>query len=307
MIQSVTFRLHDVTPYINWIYFFHAWGFAPRFATIARNHDCPGCRATWLNSFGEAERPKAEEALRLYDDARHLLDRLDADYRTYGRFGLFPAWGDGDDLVLERNDGQHFVLPCLRQQRVTKDDAPYLCLADFVRPAGGPPDRIGVFATTVDRAMERLYHSDAYNRMLVQTLCDRLAEATAEVLHRDIRRTHWGYAPDEQLSLDDLLAERYQGIRPAVGYPSLPDQSTVFLIEELLRMSSIGIRLTSSGAMIPHASVCGLMFAHPAARYFAVGPIDKAQFDDYARRRGLPTEEMAKFLAANYSPQKATP
>lgn len=121
--------------------------------------------------------------------------------------------------------------------------------------------------------MERLYGQDDYKRMLVQTLADRLAEATAEKLHEDVRRKEWGYAPDERLTVRELHNERYQGIRPAVGYPSLPDQSVNFLLDELLDMKQIGISLTENGMMTPHASVSGLMFAHPESRYFSIGKI----------------------------------
>ena len=147
--------------------------------------------------------------------------------------------------------------------------------------------------------MERLYAEDDYKRMLVQTLSDRLAEATAEKLHEDVRKKLWGYATDENLSIKDLHNEKYQGIRPAVGYPSLPDQSVNFLLDELLDMKQIGISLTENGMMKPHASVCGLMFAHPASRYFSIGKIGEDQLADYAARRGMSIEETKKFLAAN--------
>ena len=132
--------------------------------------------------------------------------------------------------------------------------------------------------------------------MLAQTLADRVAEATAEKMHEEVRRQYWGYAPDEHLDIDQLHREEYQGIRPAVGYPSLPDTSVNFLLDRLLDMKSIGIRLTEHGAMRPHASVSGLMFAHPAARYFDLGPIGIDQLEDYARRRGIPLPLMKRFI-----------
>ena len=135
--------------------------------------------------------------------------------------------------------------------------------------------------------------------MLIQTLADRLAEATAEKLHEQVRKMHWGYAPDENLNMKQLHNEEFQGIRPAVGYPSLPDQSVNFILDELLDMKQIGIRLTENGMMTPHASVSGLLMAHPACRYFSVGRIDEEQLKDYASRRGMPMDEMRKFLAAN--------
>jgi cobalamin-dependent methionine synthase I len=147
--------------------------------------------------------------------------------------------------------------------------------------------------------MEVDFNTDPYQKMMAQLLADRLAEAAAERMHEQVRKTYWGYAPDEHLSMADLHAERFQGIRPAVGYPSLPDTSLNFLIDSLLQMQQIGIRLTESGAMRPHASVSGLMLSHPQARYFSLGPIGEDQLADYARRRGIPITMMRKFLGGN--------
>lgn len=244
----------------------------------------------------EEDRPKASEAMQLFKEANRMLNQLDAVYQTHGVVNIMDANADGDDLLL---NGKRF--PLLRQQaaKLKKDD-PFLCLSDFVRPlSSGITDKIGAFATTVDAEMEQLYAEDDYKRMLVQTLSDRLAEATAEKLHEDVRKKLWGYAPDENLSVKDLHNEKYQGIRPAVGYPSLPDQSINFLLDELLDMKQIGISLTENGMMKPHASVCGLMFAHPASRYFSIGKIGEDQLADYAARRGMSIEETKKFLAAN--------
>ena len=172
-------------------------------------------------------------------------------------------------------------------------------MADFIRPASsGIKDTIGLFATSVDAAFTSNNEGDPYQRMLSQTLADRLAEATAEKFHEDVRKKYWGYATDEQLTIKDLLAERYQGIRPAVGYPSIPDTSMNFLLYELLDMKGIGINLTESGMMVPHASVSGFMFAHPQSRYFDLGKIDDEQLEDYAHRRNKPVEELRKYLAS---------
>lgn len=143
------------------------------------------------------------------------------------------------------------------------------------------------------------YADDPYNRMMAQLLADRLAEAAAERLHEVVRKEIWGYAKDEQLTIPEMLQERFQGIRPAVGYPSLPDASMNFVIDNLLQFSQIGITLTESGAMRPHASVSGLMISHPEARYFTVGKIGEDQLVDYARRRQLPVDTVRKFLSAN--------
>lgn len=250
----------------------------------------------WLTGFAEEDRPKASEAMQLFKEANRMLNELDTAYQTHGVVNIMDANADGDDLLL---NSKRF--PLLRQQTAKlKEDDPFLCLSDFVRPlSSGITDKIGAFATTVDAEMERLYAEDDYKRMLVQTLSDRLAEATAEKLHEDVRKKLWGYAPDENLSVKDLHNEKYQGIRPAVGYPSLPDQSINFLLDELLDMKQIGISLTENGMMKPHASVCGLMFAHPASRYFSIGKIGEDQLADYAARRGMSIEETKKFLAAN--------
>lgn len=293
--MTLHYRIHEVSEYINWIYFFHAWGFQPRYATIADIHGCDACRAMWLVRFPEEERAKAAEAMQLFKEANRMLHKLDEEgYHTHALFRLMEANSEENDLWLE---GTRF--PCLRQQTKREGDF-YFCLADFVRPrAQGIKDKVGIFATSVDETMESLYPDDAYRRMLVQTLADRLAEATAEKLHEAVRKHHWGYAPDERLNMKQLHNEEFQGIRPAVGYPSLPDQSVNFILDELLDMKQIGIRLTENGMMMPHASVSGLMMSHPASRYFGVGKIDEEQLKDYASRRGMPIDEMRRFLGAN--------
>lgn len=288
------YSIHEVSEYINWIYFFHAWGFPPRFATIADIHGCDSCRALWLASFPEDERAKAAEAMQLFKEANRMLTELDKQFRTHALFRLLEANSDGDDLWLE---GTRF--PLLRQQ-TAKAGEPCLCLSDFIRPlSGNIPDKVGVFVANVDKETEEIHADDSYCRLLVQTLADRLAEATAEKMHETIRKKTWGYAAEEQLTIRQLHLEEFQGIRPAVGYPSLPDQSVNFILDRLLDMKQIGVELTGNGMMKPHASVSGLMFAHPASCYFSVGKIDRQQLEDYARRRGIPTEEMKKYLAAN--------
>lgn len=267
MRRLLTYSIDELTPYVNWIYFFYAW----------QVHDREG-----------QQRLKAE--------AEETLSQLNGHYRVYALFRLDDANSDGDDIVL--SDGTR--LPMLRQQNATEGDGRNLCLADFVRPLSmGKTDRIGLFATSVDMGLETDFDADAYKKMMTQLLADRLAEAAAEKMHEAVRRTFWGYAPDERLTMDELHSERFVGIRPAVGYPSLPDTSLNFILSETLGMKDIGIRLTESGAMKPHASVSGLMMAHPLARYFAVGRIGEDQLCDYARRRGVPVEMMRRFLAAN--------
>lgn len=294
-ITTITYEIHDLTDYVNWIYFFFAWGFQPRFATIADIHGCDACRAGWLASFPEEERGKAAEAMQLHKEAMRMLNYLDGKYKVYGIYRLMNANSDGDNLILE---GTRF--PLLRQQTRVRPEDPFLCLSDFVRPlSSGITDTVGGFATTVDAAMEELFTNDDYKHMLVKILSERLAEAAAEKMHQTLRTKIWGYAPDEKLSMKELLREEYQGIRPAVGYPSLPDISVSHLLNELIEMDRIGIRLTENGMMQPLASVCGLMFAHPASRYFSVGKISEEQVNDYALRRGKTPEEVKKYLISN--------
>ena len=291
----LNYPVREVSPYINWIYFFHAWGFQPRFATIANIHGCDACRASWLAAFPEEERAKAAEAMQLFKEANRMLNQLDGEITIQCIFRLCQANADGDNLLIEG-----ITFPLLRQQTPHPDGPPFLCLSDFIRPlSSGIPDTIGLFASSISEETEGYYKDDPYKHLLVQTLTDRLAEAATEKMHEHVRKEAWGYAKDENLSIPDLLVEKYQGIRPAVGYPSLPDQSVNFILDEILDMKQIGIHLTENGAMYPHASVCGLMFAHPASQYFSVGKIGEDQLADYAGRRGKTVEEMRKFLAAN--------
>ena len=263
---NLSYDISAIRPFINWLYFLHAWGLSGK---------------------------PQEEKDKMKAEAERMLDSLEGRYHTRALFSLFVANSDGDDIIV--GDTR---FPMLRQQHPSENGGPNLSLADFIRPAAsGIEDRLGVFATTVDSALEHDFLADDFQRMLAQTLADRLAEATTEVLHRDVRRRYWGYAPDEQLSVREMLREDFQGIRPAVGYPSLPDTSANFIIDRLLSLGQIGIRLTESGAMKPHASVSGLMFAHPKAHYFDLGKIGDDQLHDYARRRGLPVELVRRFLA----------
>ena len=188
--------------------------------------------------------------------------------------------------------------------RKSEANARYYSLSDFIRPANdGKPDYAGLFAITAGNEIQRRIEllrrdGDDYTALLLQSLADRLAKAAAEWLHRQIRREFWGYAPDEpDLDLQSLLSVRYRGIRPAVGYPSLPDHSLFFDWDRALDFSRIGITLTENGAMMPNASVAGLYIAHPDARYFHIGHIDETQREHYAHRRGFTPEETSKWLS----------
>lgn len=290
----ITYDIHDIAAYINWLYFYHAWGFQPRFAAVANIHQCASCLGSWKSGFSLTDQLKADEAIRLFADANRLLNEMDLHVKARCTFRLFPANADGDNIIIDGTT----VFPLLRQQSAGKDGYT-LCLSDFIRPLStGKSDTIGVFAATVDEG-GGTEDVDPYRKLLAQTLADRLVEAAVEKMHLYVRQKAWGYAPFEDLSIADLMLEHFQGIRPAVGYPSLPDQSVNFIIDRLIDMRQIGITLTENGAMRPHASVSGLMLAHPQARYFSVGKIGSDQLADYAARRGLPLETMRKFLAAN--------
>ena len=268
--MKITYQISQVAPYINWTYFYHAWGMSGK--------------------------PEAEKA-QLRQEANDALLQMEGRYHTYALFEIYDAYSEGDDIVLSRGEGAEVRgqrIPCLRQQQGLP---PFFCLADYISPTG--EDRVGIFATSVSHGLETDFDTDPYQKMLMQLLADRLAEATAERMHEEVRKCYWGYAPNEKLSIPEMQVEKFQGIRPAVGYPSLPDTSLNFVLNELLDMKQIGIRLTESGAMKPHASVSGLMMAHPHARYFSVGKIGEDQLIDYACRRGLPVETLRKFLIAN--------
>lgn len=284
--------IETIIPYIHWRFFFLAWKLDGRYESITRIHGCDACRAAWLADMPEAERSKAAEAMQLYKDAVKMLNHLVALKAEYCRaaYGLFEANSEGDDLLI---GGTRF--PMLRQQAV-REDGIYKSLVDYVMPRReGRTDYVGAFAVTGGAGSEYLRkkyeaEGDSYSAMLLQTLTDRLAEATAEYLHERVRREFWGYAADERLAVEDLFRVKYQGIRPAIGYPSIPDQLLNHELERLLGMSRVGITLTENGAMSPTAAVSGLYIAHPASQYFMIGRIDEEQLADYATRRGLSLE-----------------
>lgn len=282
--------LEEVIPYIHWSFFFTAWKLGGRLSEISQIHGCDSCRASWLASFPENERAKAAEAMQLFKEASRLLDRLVRMKVDCCRaiYGLFPANSKGDDIQIG-----DLLLPILRQQ-FDNDTKVCRSLADFVMPASeGRTDYVGAFAVTGGAGLETLKaefeaEGDSFGSLLLQTLTDRLAEATAEYLHEKIRKEFWGYAKEESLAIADLFKVKYQGVRPAMGYSSLPDQLLISSIDQLLGMSQIGIELTENGAMSPTASVSGLYIAHPASSYFMVGRVGDDQLKEYAERRRLP-------------------
>ncbi len=282
--------LHEVVPYINWRQFFTAWKMPAEFASLSHLHDCPSCRKEWLT-----KHPHGESGLELYSDALKTLASLAEEEKKGARLirailSFTPVTAEGDDLHIADT-----IIPTLRQQSKREDDT-YKSLVDYISPAG---DYIGAFAISVD-ATERIgqldKEGDSYKSLLLQTLTHRLAEAASEYFHHKVRKSLWGYAPDENLSLEEMYAAKYTGIRPAVGYPSLPDQKLNHLLDRLLQMNEIGITLTENGAMHPSSTISGLYFSHPSSCYFMIGDIGEDQIADYGKRRGLSPDEVHTIL-----------
>jgi 5-methyltetrahydrofolate--homocysteine methyltransferase len=289
-------------PYIDWKFFFPAWNLSAKFHTITRiaRHDTAAYEK-WKASYRDDEQEKAQEAAKLFYDAQAMLQRFADEQVDYVKavFGLYEAYSENDTIFIDRTP-----FPFLRQQKKS-DKNEYFSLSDFVASRESEKkDYIGAFAVTAgdgaDAQMKQYEEEgDDYSALLMKSLLDRLAETATEWLHEKVRREYWGYAADEQLSIAELFAVKYQGIRPAVGYPSIPDQTVNFLLHKLLATEEIGISLTENGVMYPNASVSGLFFAHPDSKYFSIGEITEEQLDDYARRKNVKPEEIRKFLLAN--------
>ena len=285
-LQSLAPSLSELVERIDWTPFFHAWELRGSYPRLLEDAHI-GARAK-----------------ELLDDARALLDRIGREgwLKCAGVVGIFPANARGDDIVVwqdETRSSERAVLHTLRQQLAHQEES--MALSDFLREDG--PDWVGAFAVTaglgVDDEVKRLerMHED-YEAIMVKAIADRLAEAFAEWAHERVRKTLWGYAPDEQLSVSDLIRERYEGIRPAPGYPAQPDHTEKLTLWSLLDASArTGITLTESFAMWPAASVSGLYLAHPDSRYFGIGAIGDDQLRDYARRKGWSLEEAKRHLA----------
>ncbi|HSI97516.1 MAG TPA: vitamin B12 dependent-methionine synthase activation domain-containing protein, partial [Gaiellaceae bacterium] len=268
--------------YVDWQFFFHAWELKGRYPAIL---DDP---------------VKGQAARELYEAANELLDEIVAEgsLRARGVYGFWPARAEKDDVVLD--GGVRF--PMLRQQADHGDSRPNRCLADFVAPAEtGLTDYLGAFAVAIHGGEElgELFTAgkDDYRAIMVRALADRFAEAFAEQLHETARR-EW-YAPGESLSEEELIGERFRGIRPAFGYPACPDHSEKRTLLALLDAERAGIGLTESCATMPPPSVSGLYFGHPQARYFSVGRIGRDQVTDYAQRKGIELGEAERWLRPN--------
>ena len=300
-VKEFSIPINKVVRYINWNYFFSAWKLSAKYASLAGLHGCDACRAQWLADFPQDERAKAAEAMQLFKEANRMLNLFITDDAEYikARVGFFEANSDDNERIVA--DGGRIVLPTLRRQEdVTDGVCP--ALSDYVLPTScGRTDYIGAFIVTSGsgtQARARQYRDDDnYKFLLFTTLLDRLAEAAAEYLHQQVRTDYWGYAPNEELSMAEIYKAKYQGIRPAVGYPSLPDQSLNFLLNDILDFERIGVLLTENGAMSPVSTISGFYFAHPEAYYFLIGKIDEKQFSAYCQKRGMDAETLRKFVS----------
>lgn len=296
-VKSVSAPISVLRRYIDWTPFFMTWSLAGKYPRILKDEVV------------------GEEATRLFQDANAMLDELDrsGSLTPRGVVGIFPANRIGDDIAVYRDELREEILlySChLRQQTQKKDNFPNACLADFVAPEG-IPDFLGAFAVTGGLEEDELAAGfeaahDDYNKIMVKALSDRLAEAFAEYLHEQVRKTIWGYSPDEDLDNDAMIRENYQGIRPAPGYPACPEHTEKSKIWDLLDVETrTGMRLTESYAMWPGASVSGWYFSHPQSKYFAVAQIQKDQIEDYAARKNMPVKELERWLSPNlgYDPE----
>jgi 5-methyltetrahydrofolate--homocysteine methyltransferase len=291
----------DLVPFIDWTFFFSAWELKGKFPGILEHPE-----------YGTAARE-------LYENARELLDgwveaerRGEPQVKAKGVYGFWPAASDGDDIIVytdddRRNELTRFAM--LRQQDIIADRRPNRSLADFIAPlGGGVPDYLGAFAVTAGIGVEELARKyeqehDDYKAIMSKALADRLAEAFAEYLHAQARHD-WGYE-NARPSNEDLIAERYRGIRPAFGYPACPDHGEKFKLFDILQANKAGITLTESAMMLPAASVSGLYFSHPEAKYFNVGRIGRDQVESYAKRKGIPVEQAERTLAPNLAYEPA--
>lgn len=284
-------KFEDLIPFIDWTPFFHTWELRGKYPRILEDATV------------------GEEATKLFADAKAMLDEFcnNVTLKAQGVVGLFPANSvDDDDIEIYANENRTErlnIIHGLRQQRVFPDGRPNLNLADFIAPKeSGVADYIGVFAVTAGIGLDELVaeydkEHDIYNNIMAKALADRLAEAFAEYLHKKVRTEFWGYMQDETLQNAELIKERYQGIRPAPGYPANPDHRQKQVIWDLLHPETIGITLTESLAMLPASSVSGFYFSHPDSRYFGLGKVKRDQIEQYAARIDEPTELSERWLA----------
>jgi 5-methyltetrahydrofolate--homocysteine methyltransferase len=286
------YPLDKLVERIDWTPFFRTWELAGKYPQILDDEVV------------------GESARGLFKDAQAMLKQIvDEKWLTAkGVIGFWPAARDGDDIILygeSSGDNTKGTIHCLRQQIEKRVGRTNDCLADFISPVDGKPDWMGGFVVTAGHGIEahvarfKAAHDD-YNEIMIKALADRLAEAFAEHMHERVRKEFWGYAADEALDNEEIIKERYKGIRPAPGYPACPDHSEKPALFDLLNaQENTGVELTESFAMMPTAAVSGYYFSHPEAKYLGVGKVNKDQVEDYAKRRGVSVEQAEKWLSPN--------
>ncbi|MBP1667363.1 MAG: metH, partial [Bacteroidetes bacterium] len=282
------FNIRELVRYIDWTYFFFAWKINGKYPSI---FDDP---------------LKGMEARKLFNDAQiYLNEIINHDLlAANGVYGLFPAVSSGDDVkILDDRNEVKKILRFLRNQEQKEKGVPNLSLSDFIAPeSSGKTDTIGAFVVTAapSEIIEAKYRNDDYALLMIRLLSDRIAEAATEYLHLRIRREFWGYAADEDLTVEELLGVKYAGIRPAPGYPACPDHTEKRTIFDLLDAERVtGACLTETFAMKPVSSVCGYIFAHPGSVYFNIGKIGTDQLSDYASRKNFTIKEAERWLSQN--------
>lgn len=298
---DITFTISELTEYINWIPFFSLWRIGGKYASISQQKGCDHCKATWLTTFAPNEREKAAQAMQLYKEAERLLLELSKsnEYTVNASVAIYPANTDKHTIEIYA-EGKTVEIPTLRQQ-LRQDEDVYYSLADFIAPKeSGKTDHIGAFAVAVSQSFGYLIDAargadNQYRVLLIQSLADRLAEAAASLLHHRVRRDIWGFAPEEE-TISNVLSPNTVGIRPAIGYPSLPDQSLIFNMKDLLSYSNVGIEITENGAMNPSASITGLIFSSPHSKYFTI-KVDNEQRGRYIQKRGFAQNNGDKWLS----------
>ena len=289
-LRNYSVEVETLLEYIDWTPFFYTWEMKGRYPKILKDP-----------KFGL-------EASKLFEDAQILLRDIveNRRFKTKAVIGFFSANSDGDDILIYTDESRNeikTIFHTLRQQTIKADDKPNQALSDFIAPSdSGLADYLGGFALTAGPEVEELARSfekkfDDYNSILVKAVGDRLAEALAEYMHKQVRN-EWGYGRTENLNLNDLVRGKYRGIRPAPGYPAQPDHSEKQTLFELLDAEKrCGIKLTENLSMSPASSISGMYYAHPDSRYFAVGKIDSDQVEDYAERKNMPVSEVERWLS----------
>ncbi len=282
--------LSEVRKYIDWTFFFHAWKLNGKYPGIL------------------TDPVKGKEAQKLFDEANIMLDSIIKENWLEAKavFGIFPAYSDGDNVIVHDNNNEKIMFNFLRNQEKKKEGIPNLCLSDFISPKiNEKSDYIGAFVVTTGLGIEKYISkfeeaNDDYSIIMLKVLADRLAEAATELVHHKVRTEYWGYVKDEKLGTDEILSEKYQGIRPAPGYPACPEHSEKMKLFKLLdACNKTGVELTDNYAMNPAASVCGYYFSHPDSQYFNVGKLQPDQINDYAIRKNMDESEVKRLLPVN--------